>query len=239
MTWNTVLITRQRVITWRLELKTTDEFLQALPEKNIPANTRKVQQWACNTFHLWRKSRNKFIRDNAQQRIQRQLIAETPLENMTNAEINESWPSFILEAGKIHGEPYPPSILHLLIMGLQGFLHLKGNHLTVLHDTIFKHLKDALDYRMKILTGENLGHKEQAQEQDCIRWYRRTNVAKRGSGSVKPYYPFTHIYVPYWYTIYFESFCPQVFKYRWTAPGTWMISFLKKLHFLPYLSFHS
>lgn len=144
-------------------MKTTDEFLQALPEKNIPASTHKVQQWACNTFHLWRKSRNKFIRDNAQQRIQRQLIAETPLENMTNAEINESWPSFILEAGKIHGEPYPPSILHLLIMGLQGFLHLKGNHLTVLHDTIFKHLKDALHYRMKILTGENLGHKEQAQ----------------------------------------------------------------------------
>lgn len=56
----------------------------------------------------------------------------------------------------------PPDTLHQLVMGLQGHLRLKGNHVTVLHDVIFKPVRDALDYRMKMTTELGLGHKKQA-----------------------------------------------------------------------------
>lgn len=48
------------------------------------------------------------------------------------------------------------------MMGLQGHLRLKGNHVTVLHDVIYKPVRDALDYCIKMNTEMGLSHKKQA-----------------------------------------------------------------------------
>lgn len=141
----------------------TDDFVAALPKHNVPINTRKRQNWAAKTFYEWRNSRNKFVSENQHKDISWQVLPDTPLEKMTTDDINNCCPKFILEARKQYGGAYPPDTLHQLFMGLQGKMRLKGNHFTLLHDVIFKPVREALDYRMKLSTEMGLGHKKQAQ----------------------------------------------------------------------------
>ncbi|XP_011408773.1 PREDICTED: uncharacterized protein KIAA1958-like [Amphimedon queenslandica] len=86
------------------------EALQKATEGVVPNNTKQSTRWALNTFLTWARERNKRCPDEE--------IDETIFCCPDAERVSHVLCLFTLEARKVDGERYPPSILRNLLSGL-------------------------------------------------------------------------------------------------------------------------
>ena len=75
-------------------------------------------------------------------------------------------PSFIIEARKRNGQPYPTETMWDLLMAIQVYLSHQGNPYQFMKDEAFTTLKNTLDNRMKELSAQGI-RRERRQAEVC------------------------------------------------------------------------
>ena len=161
---------------------TSKEMIDDAILTRIPKKTHQTTQWAVSVFRSWSITRE----------------VKKPFEKLSDEELAELMPHFVMEARRQDKSPYPPNTLVQLVSGIQRHLRENGRPTISIfgeHSELFARTRNALDARMKQLTRDGVGiETKQAQplsEED------EESLWSHGVFSVSEGWGFT--YAIFWY----------------------------------------